>query len=271
VDFLFSRSENHIVNYGYYGDWSPPAEHAVTGTARSKDTPVQLMSTGYLYLCARTLSEMAVVLKRDGEAARYAELAARVRDAFNAKFWNEATGGYGANNQACNSFALFLRVVPSDKIARVVDNLVRDVERHNGHLTTGNLCTKYLLEALADHGHADVAYRIVTKETYPGWGFMLANGATTLWERWEHLTAGGMNSHNHPMMGSVGAWFYKYLAGIQHDPTAPGFQRVLLRPHVVDGLEWVRGSYDSMYGTIRSEWRREKGGLVLKYSVPANC
>jgi alpha-L-rhamnosidase len=159
--------------------------------------------------------------------------------------------------------------VPNERVARVTDNLVKDVEAR-GHLTTGNLCTKYVLEALSDNGHADAAFRLVTQTTYPSWGFMLENGATTLWERWEHMTGGEMNSHNHPMMGSVGAWFYKYLGGINADPSRPGFKRIVLRPHPVKDLAWARSEYTSMYGVIRSSWRREGGALVYGVTIPTN-
>lgn len=274
VDYVAGKAEDHIVPYGSWGDWSPPAAESVTGGvgagAIAKNTPLPFMSTGYLYYTADLIAKMAHVLGKRKDERHYTELAGKVRAAFNQQYWNETTGSYGSNNQACNAFALFLGVVPERNVARVVTNLVNDVANHQGHLTTGNLCTKYLLETLADHGQADVAFRIATQETYPSWGFMLANGATTLWERWEHLTEGGMNSHNHPMMGSVSAWFYKYLAGIQPDPAAPGFKHFIVRPRVVEGLNWVRASYTSMYGVIRSEWRKENGTFVLKVSVPVN-
>jgi alpha-L-rhamnosidase len=262
------------VTDGNYGDWSPPKAFSVAGNlgtgAVSKDTPIPIMSTGYLYYCARLVSNMAEVLDRPEDKRKYDELASQVGEAFNREFWDVKTGGYGSNNQSANSFALFLGVVPQDRIPRVVDNLVKDVRAHEGHLTTGNLCTKYLLEALSDNGRTDVAFNIVTQTSYPSWGFMLENGATTLWERWEHLTGGQMNSHNHPMMGSVSAWFYKYLAGIKTDPRGPGFKRIILRPHPVKDLDWVRSEYTSMYGVIRSSWRREQSVFLYKITVPVN-
>ena len=274
VDFVAGKAVDQIVPYGSWGDWSPPAAEAVSGStgvsAIAKNTPLPFMSTGYLYYTADLAAKMAHVLGKTKDERHYTDLAGKVREAFNRKFWNETTGGYGSNNQSCNSFALFIGAVPEKNMARVVANLVKDVENHQDHLTTGNLCTKYLLETLANNGQADVAFRIATQKTYPSWGFMLANGATTLWERWEHLTKGGMNSHNHPMMGSVSSWFYKYLAGIQADPMAPGFKHFIVRPRVVDGLNWVRASYTSMYGVIRSEWRKENGTFVLKVSIPVN-
>lgn len=274
VDFLWKRSKDGIVTYGYYGDWSPPRAFAVGGLlgigANSKDTPERLMSTGYLYYCARLAARVAELLKRPKEQARYEEIARQVAAAFQREYWDEKTGGYGANNQAANSFALYLGLVPQDRVAGVTENLVMDVEANGGHLTTGNLCTKYLLEALTEHGRADVAYRIATQTTYPSWGYMLANGATTLWERWEHMTGGQMNSHNHQMMGSVSAWFYRHLAGIQPDPESPGFQRFWLKPQPVRGLDWVRGEYRTPYGVVHSAWRRQDGGLVWRVVAPPN-
>jgi alpha-L-rhamnosidase len=99
---------------------------------------------------------------------------------------------------------------------------------------------------------------------------MLANGATTLWERWEPLTGGGMNSHNHPMMGSVSAWFHKYLGGINPDPQGPGFKRIVIRPYALGNLTWARAGYNSPYGLISSSWRKENGSFRLKVTVPVN-
>jgi alpha-L-rhamnosidase len=270
VDFLARQSENGIVNYSYYGDWSPPQAFAVKGSAVSQFTPGKLMSTGYLYYGAVLLQRMADILGRPEDATHFRLLAGQTATAFNREYWNETTGGYASNNQASNSFALFLGIVPSDRIPRVVDNLVKDVEKHGYHLTTGNLCTKYVLEMLTEHGHPDLAYRIATQETYPSWGYMLANGATTLWERWEQLTGGGMNSGNHPMMGSVGSWFYKYLAGIRVDPSGAGFRKILIQPSLPAGLDWAEGSYKTLYGEIRSAWKREGKRLRLDVRIPAN-
>ncbi len=103
-----------------------------------------------------------------------------------------------------------------------------------------------------------LAFKIVTQETYPSWGYILTNEATTLWERWESLTEPGMNSHNHPMMGSVSSWFHKYLGGINPDQDMPGFKRVVIRPYPLGDLKCVRAEYRSPYGLIRSSWSKEE-------------
>ncbi len=273
VDFLVSRAKDGIVEYSYYGDWSPPAEFGQKGYgygAISANTPGNFMSTGYLYYCARLMSQMAEVLGNKADRETYTSLAEKTLVAFNNKFWDEKTGGYATNNQSCNSFALFLGAASKERIPRVVANLVKNVEQYNYHLTTGNLCTKYLLEALTENGHADVAFKIATQETYPSWGYMLAMGATTLWERWEYETGGSMNSHNHPMMGSVGSWLYKYILGILPDIESPGFEKFTIRPYIVKGLEFAKGDYKSVKGTISSEWKKEKGRITFNVTIPPN-
>jgi alpha-L-rhamnosidase len=151
----------------------------------------------------------------------------------------------------------------------VIENLVKDVMAlHDGHLTTGNLCTKYLLEVLSENGQIDTAFHLATQQTYPSWGYMLANGATTLWERWENMTGGGMNSHNHPMLGSIGSWFYKYLAGLTVDPSAPAFAGFNIRPCIPERLAHVYAALNTVRGTIETGWERVDGYLRLFVQVP---
>jgi alpha-L-rhamnosidase len=272
TDYLYTRTDNGIVNYSYYGDWCPPQAflYDSSGSGVSRDTPGNMISTGYLYYCARLLSDMAGVMGKAGEVAHYRKLAAEIRAAFNRAYWNEQTGGYASNNQASNAFALYMGMVDEPHIPRVVDNLVNDVEKHDFHLTTGNLCTKYLLEMLTEYGHAGAAYRIATQTTYPGWGFMLSKGATTLWERWEYATGKAMNSHNHPMMGSVDAWFYKYLLGIRSSFDHPGFEQFTIKPVILPDLAFAEGELNTVKGVIKSAWKKNGNSLLFDVSIPAN-
>jgi alpha-L-rhamnosidase len=274
TDLLHSKTKDNIVTYGYYGDWSPPKAFAIPGSngssAVSEGTPLEFMSTGYLYYNAQLVAQMAKVLGRKEDQAKYAKLAQAVAASFNAKYWDESAGGYGSNNESMDAFVLFLGIVQKDKVKRVVASLVKAVHANADHLTTGNLCTKYVMEALTKYGYGDLAFKIATQETYPSWGYMLANGADTLWERWESLTGPGMNSHNHPMMGSVSAWFHKYLGGINPDPDAPGFKRIIIRPYPLGDLTWARAEYKSPYGPIRSYWSKDNAAFTLKVTVPVN-
>ena len=271
VDFLYSRTENGIVNYSYYGDWCPPKEFGdASNSAVSKNTPGKMISTGYLYYCAKIISDMARITGNKADQNYYKQLAARTAKAFNDTYWNGQLGGYASNNQASNSFALYMGLVDQKNVPGVVSNLAEDVKRHGYHLTTGNLCTKYLMEMLTEHGYAEVAYKIAAQTTYPGWGYMLANGATTLWERWEYATGDAMNSHNHPMMGSVDSWFYKYVLGIKPDINYPAFQKFTIRPVIFNELDFAEGELITVKGVIKSAWRKSNGILSLNVTIPAN-
>ncbi len=126
-----------------------------------------------------------------------------------------------------------------------------------------------MLQALADLGRADVAFTMVNQPTFPGWGHMLENGATTLWEHWEF--SDNTYSHNHPMFGSVSEWFYRVLGGINPAPDAVGFDKIIIRPQPVGDLKWVKASYDSVHGKVVSEWSREADKFKLRVQVPVGA
>lgn len=272
TDYLRSRTKDGIVQYSYYGDWCPPRDYLMdpNGSGVSRDTPGLLMSTGYLFLCESLISKMAAILDMPDVAAQYKAYADATRSAFQREYWREDVGGYAANNQACNAFALYLGIPDEKQAARAVANLVADVRDKGHHLTTGNLCTKYVLDVLANYGYVDDAWKIVTQTTYPSWGFMLSKGATTVWERWEYLTGDAMNSHNHPMMASVDAWFYRYLLGIEPVTEHPGFEQISLKPYPPAGLEWAQGSLETVKGTVGSAWKRSGRNFIWTVDIPAN-
>ncbi|MBP7976310.1 MAG: family 78 glycoside hydrolase catalytic domain [Verrucomicrobia bacterium] len=232
--------------------------------------PRALTGTGFYYLNAQLLARLARVLGKDAEAAEAEALAETIKAAFNRRFLQPGTGRYDTATQACQAFALHLGLVPPEEKDRALAVLVRDIEEtHHGHLSTGIFGTRFMLHALADLGRADTAFQVVNQRTFPGWGHMLENGATTLWEHWEF--SDNTYSHNHPMFGSVSEWFYKVLAGINAAPDAAGFDRILIRPQPVGGLRWVAASYDSVRGKVVSEWRREGGQFKLHIRVPVGA
>lgn len=273
VDFLTRQAHDHILLYSYYGDWAPPVHWGVTGSlgssAVSRDTPGELVSTACYAYSARLLSQIAAVLGKHADSENYSRLSTMIAQQFNNRFWHEDAGGYGTNNQSCNAIAYYMGLVPGERHESVINNLVANVvEKNAGHLTTGNICTKYLLEALTGGGRPDVAYLIASQESYPSWGFMLANGATSLWERWELATGSGMNSHNHPMLGSVGAWLYRAVAGIQADPEGPGYERFSIRPTLENLLTYAKTTLKTIRGAIEICWKAAAGSLSLDLTIP---
>jgi len=285
--FLGAQAESHIVPYTGFGDWCTPIKDCIPADSSEiplesqgahiglgsypKITPGNFISTGYYYYNALILSRMASILGKSGEVEKYTSLADKIKAAFNARFFDQDTAQYATGSQACNAFPLFLNLVPENRREAVLENLVKDImETHEGHLNTGNQCTEYMVEALTELGKGDVAYTIVTQTTYPSWGYMISKGATTIWERWEYLTGSGMNSHNHPMHGSIDTWFYKYLAGIRVNPEKPGWQSLSIKPYMLGDLSSVEASVNTIRGFVSSKWKRTETAFTLDVKIPVN-
>ena len=225
--------------------------------------------TPLFYQGTRVVIEMARILGRKDDVVQLEAIASRTREAYIMQFFDPVSGKVGPGNQSTQAFALYTDLVPESGCSRAVGHLLADIRQtHKGHLSTGILGTRYLLEELSSAGHADVVYGIVTQRDFPGWGWMLHNGATTLWEHWEQ--SDNIYSHNHPMFGSVSQWFINWLGGIQPAPEAVGFDRLIIQPQTVPDLQWVKSSYRSVRGLIVSNWRREVDGLYFEITVPAN-
>jgi alpha-L-rhamnosidase len=254
VDYLSSRAKNDIVKIGL-NDWAP----------WKTKTDAAITDTAYYYVDAKIVALAADLLGNKSDARQYTELAARIKTAFNQRFFQPGTALYDNGGQTALSCALYQGLVEPENKARVLTNLVVAVERANDHIDTGILGAKYLINALLENSRADVAYRVVSQKDQPSWGWWLEQGATTLWEQWN-----GTESRNHIMFGDVSAWFYKALAGIQPDPQSPGFKHFFVTPQPLGDLTSARGVYDSIHGKIVSDWQVSKGQFELRLTIPAN-
>ena len=230
-----------------------------------------LIATAYWAMLARMMSQMAHALGRDDEAKRYDVLYESIRTAFQRE-WVRNDGTVGTGTQTSYVVALQAGLVPDALRTAAADKLVDEIRAHQWHLTTGFLGTPHLLFVLTDTGHADLAYRLLLNETYPSWGYMLSKGATTWWERWNGDTGDpAMNSFNHYAFGSVVAWVYRDVAGIDAVPSAPGFHEILIHPRLDAGMPHARAEYDSVYGRIISDWSRQPGApFQLRITIPPN-
>ncbi|MGA8274240.1 MAG: family 78 glycoside hydrolase catalytic domain [Candidatus Sulfotelmatobacter sp.] len=264
MEFIQSRNPDFLRKNGVgpnFADWLAPDENT------NKD----LLATAYWALMAHMMSQMAHVVGKDADARRYDEVVQNIRSAFQKAYIKE-NGEVGTGTQTSYVVALYTKMAPEALEPMLVDKLVKDIESRNWHLSTGFLGTPFLLFTLADHGRTDAAYRLLLNETYPSWGYMLSKGATTWWERWNGDTGDpSMNSYNHYAFGSVIAWVYRYAAGIDTAPDAPGYKEIIIHPHLDPRMTSARAEYDSIYGKIVSDWSNTPGGAFsLKVTIPAN-
>lgn len=254
VDCLTFRSQDNLVNIGL-GDWIP----------YKTQTPVELTSSCYYYMDAHLLSLFAKLNGRMEDAAHYAKLAGKIKEAINRKYLDKATMTYANGSQTALSAALYQHIVPDHLRDSIAANLVKAVNQNDNHLDVGLLGSKYLLNALSDNGYGDLAFTVASQHTKPSWGWWILQGMTTYQESWDIGP-----SRNHIMYGEIVAWMFKGLSGIQPDPDLPGFKHILLKPNFISGLTHAEAMHESVYGIIRSSWKRTTDGIIYSIEIPAN-
>ena len=263
MDYVEKKSKDFIRPGYFLGDHLAP----------DFSTPGNLISTGLWGLTAGMMAQMAEATERENEAEKYSNLKGNIREAFQGKFI-ASDGKFGSGSQASYAIALHAGMVPDSMKQRTTEKLVEAIEKREWHVSTGFIGTPYLLFALSENGRADVAYRLLLNESYPSWGYMIKNGATTWWERWNSDSGDpSMNSFNHYAFGSVVEWIYRSLLGINTDAEGPGFKKVVINP-VFDKsgkVTFAKGVYQSVYGEIVSEWNiLSDSSVSLKVKIPAN-
>ncbi len=265
VKFLESKAatsgpDEGIVAYGL-GDWydigpKPPGV--------SQDTSQGVTGTLMLYEDAATMAKIATLLGNTDDAVRYAALAERESAAFNRRFWNAEKSFYDTGSQTANAMPLALGIVPETWRLAVLRHIVDDIHAHDDHITTGEVGYPYLLRALLQAGRSDVVLAMLERKDPPSYGAQLAAGATSLTEAW----TGRGSSQDHFMLGGAEEWFYRGPGGIDFDMSRNVDERITIRPALVEGVAWVKCSYQSVLGEIRSEWRHDGGATSIDIAIP---
>ncbi|PRY35636.1 family 78 glycoside hydrolase catalytic domain [Umezawaea tangerina] len=265
IEYLRSTADANLIrDDGGFGDWLNVQD----------DTARNIISTAFLGWSSRLVSRMAQATGRTADATKYATLADQVGAAFTSRFV-AADGTVSGNTQTGYVLALAFGLVPQNRVQSLVDKLVAKIAASGGHLTVGFLGVENLLPVLSDHGRSDIAYQILLQPGYPGWGYMLSRGATTIWERWDGIRTDGslqdvgMNSFNHYGLGSVGDFLYRQVGGL--GPASPGYKSVLVAPKPGGGLTSAKSAYETPYGQAVSDWSISGGRLTLKVTVPAGA
>lgn len=267
VQYLKNTTDD-LVRPGYanYADW----------LSIGADTPNEVLATAYFAYSTKLLAQIAGVLGKTEDANRYQALFHDIAAAFRKAYVGE-DGLIQGDTQTVYVLALQFGLLTEDLRELALERLVKDIGARGDRLSTGFLGVGYLLPALTDNGRSDTAYKLLTQEAFPSWMYSIKHGATTIWERWDGWTeekgfqTPSMNSFNHYSLGSVGEWMFRYMAGIEADPEAPGFKHVIIKPKPGGNLSYVKASYESLYGLITVAWSRtEEGAFRLEVTVPAN-
>ncbi len=272
-DLLWKNERNND-----YGDWLNGNTFQLQGHGFPEgvaEVPKDLLATAFWHHSTSIVARMADLTGKSKEAAKYSKLADDIEAAF-VKAYVEEDAIVQGDTQAGYALALNFDLMPEGQRERAAQRMVDAVEHYKWHMSTGFHATFRLMNELTRYGHNDVAYRLLNNKTIPSWGYSIEQGATTIWERWDGYVKGrgfqdpAMNSFNHYAIGSVGEWMYKTILGINPDLDHPGYKQFTLQPQPGGGLEWAKGSYDSIRGTIASAWKLDGDTLTLNITIPAN-
>lgn len=262
--------EEGILYHSHYGDWAAPVAGCVAEeNARSAVTPSEVMSTAFHYFNYKLIAEIAKLINNQDEVKANLEEAENVKKAFLKKWVDEKSGNVSTGSMGCLTIALYTGIIEGELANKTARLLHEELVRKDYSLTTGNINTKYIYDVLTQYGYIDDAWKLITRLEYPSLGFMLANGATSIWERFEDKENSQMNSHNHPMYGAVGSWFYEYIAGIK--PIEKGFDTFLIKPHFPKELRFVQACVDTVKGKVYIKWIKKGGKIEICFNVPFGC
>ena len=270
-DLTWTAHRSNDYNDWLNGDWIKQEGWPKQGGSVSN----VVFATAFFAHSTDLLAKMAKVLGRQEEAERYGQLFDRIKAVFNERFVrpdgrieSDAQGGY--------ALALSFDLLPIELRPKAAAQLVENIRRYQNHLSTGIQTTHRAMLELTRHGHADVGWQLLTNRTFPSWLYMIDNGATTIWERWDGYVKGrgfqdaGMNSFNHWAFGAVGEWMWRHIVGLNPGDAQPGWKHFTVAPRPGGGVTWARGEYQSIRGTIGCQWKIEAGALTLRVDVPPN-
>jgi alpha-L-rhamnosidase len=270
IEYLKTRTDERGIivreepNGWCLGDWSTPYNIL--------EIPAELVNTAFYYHVTCTMAEVAKVLNKSADETDLMNLARTVKENFNLTFYDSATHHYWKGKQGADVFALAFGLVPEDKYEKVFAAMLDHLDSIDYHFDTGIFGTPLTLKVLTENGKADIAYKLMNQRDFPGYGYLMDDKNSTLWETWD---GGGDDpngsGHCHPMFGSVVAWFYNSLAGIKPDKSHLGMKHFYIEPTPVPDLKYCKASYNTLYGKISSDWKIDKdGNFNLKIDVPVN-
>lgn len=275
LEFLDSHTQDNLLQrYGgqwdFLGDWLWPN---ATAEGMNNDKPETLcFNNCYRVYNLRTAAKIARIIGKTNEAEKWEHQAEASAKAIHDKFYNEEDHSYADKSMSNLAAALYGNVMPPDLRQTVMDRLEKEIlVNRKGHIHVGITGGAMLFKVLREEGRDDLIYSMTSQTTYPSWGFMRENGATTLWEMWEKNLPGHSLLHSSYLY--PGAWYIDGVAGIRRDSDIPGFRRFIIRiPQLAESqISWAKADFDSPAGLIKSHWDCKNGKMSLSLTVPPNC
>ncbi|MBQ9482392.1 MAG: family 78 glycoside hydrolase catalytic domain, partial [Clostridia bacterium] len=220
------------------GDWCTPGKVLL---------PESFVNTYFYIKCMRALEYLG---RETDEYVDFAERIEKSLSAITEKYYDSENNTYCGGVQGADAFALSLGI--GNKAMK--DALI---ERYSlsGKPDTGIFGTDVLFAYLAENGEADLLFKLFTATEYPSFGYMLKNGATTLWEDWD-----GKTSHDHPMFGACVKQIFYGILGVKLYPSE---NKVVLAPRYVEGMGTAEFSLSVCGGNFSAKYRYSGGKVKI--------
>ena len=266
------ETPDHLRQCGFqHGDWL--ALDREEGRGNRGSTDAYLIASAYYAHCTQLLAKAAAVLGKAQEADEYTALHRAICSGFQQEYIT-ATGRVVGETQTALALILLFDLAGPEHRDRIAQSLVQNLDKHQGHLTTGFIGTPILMDALSKIGRNDLAGKLLLNEDFPGWLYEVRCGATTMWERWDSVRPdgsfdeSGMNSFNHYAFGAVGDWLLEQLVGIR--PAEPGYRAITLQPQLIQGITQACALRTTPYGRVRLAWQCLNHLITVEVEIPAN-
>ncbi|MGV8090591.1 MAG: family 78 glycoside hydrolase catalytic domain [Mangrovibacterium sp.] len=243
----------------YLGDWATP-----TGVDQKAEASVNLVNNCFIAVCYECMQKIAQVLGKADDRALYAQKRDQLRELIHQTYFDAMKNSYATGTQIDLAYPMLVGVVPGELTGAVTQSLIRETEvNRNGHLATGLVGIPVLTEWAVKNQAVDLMYTMLKKKDYPGYLYMIENGATTTWEHWN-----GHRSRIHNCYNGIGSWFYQAVGGIRQAEDVPAYKRVLIEPQVPKGVTWAKIFKETPYGTLKVNWELTGQTMELNIEIP---
>jgi alpha-L-rhamnosidase len=244
----------------YLGDWAVPE-----GTDQTDKSSISLVNNCFITVCYETMQKIAGVLGKDADAEKYNKKKDQIRKLIQSRLFDPLKNIYGTGSQIDLTYPLLAGVVPDSLAGTVRKNLLNEIGiNHNGHFACGLVGIPVFTEWAVRNQEVNLMLSMLKKKDYPGYLYMLENGATTTWEHWN-----GARSRIHNCYNGIGSWFYQAVGGIQPDEKFPGYKQFVINPQVPEGVTWANTSKETPYGTVSVKWKIEDELFTMDLEIPA--
>jgi alpha-L-rhamnosidase len=259
VDGLLKRWPDTDYRGWYLGDWATP-----TGIDQKAEVSVDVVNNSFVAVCYDNMQKIARVLGKEEDADLYDSKKAQLQKKIHEVFFNESNNSYGTGTQIDLAFPMIAGVVPQEKLEDVKKSFYDETEvNRNGHFACGLVGLPVITEWAVKNRAPGLMYSMLKKRDYPGYLYMIDNGATTTWEHWN-----GDRSHIHNCYNGIGSWFYQAVGGIRPAEDVPAYRKVQIQPQIPEGVTWAKTYRETPFGKLSVNWNLKNEILELELEIP---